>query len=227
MTSIFEEVKEALHPRLGLVIQELLPSGKISGKEYPCASLQGGAGSSCVTNVETGRGSDFATGESWGDVIGLWAKIRGIRQGEAARELADKYGIHLDGMPQVPRPVVSTAPPPTFTPILPVPPSAPKPSSVHPQHGQASALWRYADAQGRTLAYTGPLPAGRLQGSPASVLRQQRQRPALALESHAAAAPSLCMDCTNWRPGLKPLFFWWKEKRQRTRPRPVSRIMLL
>ncbi|MDR2489694.1 MAG: hypothetical protein LBD42_09440, partial [Desulfovibrio sp.] len=93
--NVFELVKEGLHPRLASVLPELLPGGRQSGGEYVCGSLQGGPGDSCKTNLETGRGSDFSTGESWGDVIGLWAKIRGIGQGEAARELADKYGISL------------------------------------------------------------------------------------------------------------------------------------
>jgi len=163
MASIFEKVKESLHPRLDSVFQELMPGGKLSGREYQCASLQGGAGSSCVTNMETGKGSDFATGESWGDVIGLWAKIRGIRQGEAARELAAKYNIRLDGVPQAPRFVSPVAASSVFTPIMPVPPSASKPPNAHPQHGQASALWRYADEQGRTLAYTARF--DRLDGS--------------------------------------------------------------
>ena len=75
MTSIFEQVKAALAPRLPEVLADLLPGGRISGRDYVCASLQGDAGTSCATNLETGKGSDFATGESWGDVIALAAKV--------------------------------------------------------------------------------------------------------------------------------------------------------
>ena len=39
--NIFQEVKDGLQPRLDDVVQELLPGGRISGKEYLCASLQG------------------------------------------------------------------------------------------------------------------------------------------------------------------------------------------
>ena len=60
MTSIFEQVKAALAPRLPEVLADLLPGGRVSGREYVCASLQGGAGTSCATNLETGKGSDFA-----------------------------------------------------------------------------------------------------------------------------------------------------------------------
>ena len=54
MTSIFDQVKVALAPRLPEVLAELLPGGRVSGREYVCASLQGGAGTSCATNLETG-----------------------------------------------------------------------------------------------------------------------------------------------------------------------------
>ena len=155
--SIFELVKESLHPRLEAILPELLPGGSQTGREYTCGSLQGGPGESCKTNLDTGKGSDFAASESWGDIIGLWAKIRGIRQGEAARELADKYGIRLNDSFSTPRPVASSPPavaPIAFVPITPVPDNAPEPPRGHPQHGRATALWRYADQEGRTLAYT-------------------------------------------------------------------------
>lgn len=148
MTGIFEQVKAALAPRLPEVLAELLPGGRVSGREYVCASLQGGVGTSCATNLETGKGSDFATGESWGDVIALAAKVWNMRQGEAAHELARLY--HIDAGQNAPQPFRQSA---AFTVILPAPESAPQPPRCHVQHGQASALWRYADDQGRTLGY--------------------------------------------------------------------------
>ena len=154
MTSIFDKVKEALHPRLDSVISELLPGGRQNGREYICSSLQGGSGDSCKTNLDTGKGSDFSTGESWGDIIGLWAKVRNIRQGEAAKELAEKYDIRWDGAQQTSKAASSPAASAAFTPIVPIPDNTPEPPRVHPQHGKASALWRYADQEGRTMAYT-------------------------------------------------------------------------
>ncbi|MDR3043622.1 MAG: DUF6371 domain-containing protein [Desulfovibrio sp.] len=148
-TTIFERVKDALHPRLPGILPDLLPGGAIRGREYVCSSLQGGSGSSCATNLDTGIGSDFATGESWKDIIGLWAAIRGIRQGEAARELAEKYSIRPDDASQAPR-----AAPAAFILITPVPDDAPKPPDSHYQHGKASFLWCYQNQQGQTLAYT-------------------------------------------------------------------------
>ena len=58
MSGIFQEVKDGLQSRLVDVVQELLPGGRVSGKEYLCGSLQGGSGDSCRTNLETGVGSD-------------------------------------------------------------------------------------------------------------------------------------------------------------------------
>ena len=56
-------------------------------------------------------------------MIGLWAKVRNIRQGAAAGELADKFGIRLDGALQAPKAAPSVAPASSsvFTPIVPVP----------------------------------------------------------------------------------------------------------
>ncbi|SBW05786.1 conserved hypothetical protein [uncultured delta proteobacterium] len=156
MSGIFQEVKDGLQSRLVDVVQELLPGGRVSGKEYLCGSLQGGSGDSCRTNLETGKGSDFASGDTWGDIIGLAAKVWNMRQGEAARELSKQYGI---GTAQAFRPAATssaalpTSAPATFAPVLPVPQSAPEPPRHHPQHGQASQMWRYEDAQGRALAY--------------------------------------------------------------------------
>ena len=153
MTStIFQEVKDGLQTRLADVVQELLPGGKISGKEYLCGSLQGGSGESCRTNLETGVGSDFATGDTWPDIIGLAANVWNVRQYEAAKELGTRYGITQGFRPAATSSAAQPTPAP-FMPILPVPPSAPEPPRHHPQHGRASQLWRYEDAQGRTLAY--------------------------------------------------------------------------
>ncbi|WP_298031565.1 hypothetical protein [uncultured Desulfovibrio sp.] len=148
MTSIFEQVKAALASRLPEVLADLLPGGRISGREYVCASLQGDAGTSCATNLETGKGSDFATGESWGDVIALAAKVWNMRQGKAAQELARLY--HIDASQNTSQPLRQPA---AFSVILPVPDAAPQPPRCHTQHGQASGLWRYTDVQGRTLGY--------------------------------------------------------------------------
>ena len=149
MTSIFGKVKDAPHLRLAPVIPELLPGGRRNGREYVCCSSHGWSGDSCKITLDTGKGADFSTGEIWGrEAIGLWVKVRGIYQSEAARELADKYGIHLEDAIQASKVV------PYTTPILPVPDSTPEPPRIHPQYGQTSNRWRYADMEGCPLAYS-------------------------------------------------------------------------
>jgi hypothetical protein len=169
--NIFERVKAVLHGRLESVLPELLPGGRRIGREYVCGSLQGGPGDSCKTNLDTGVGADFATGESWQDIIALAAKIRGIRQGEAARELAGRYGIALErpSYAKHSRADVSVTATPTdrsadFTPITPVPATAPARPDAHPKYGRPSLFWRYQDRQGKTLAYVArfDLPEGKI-----------------------------------------------------------------
>ncbi len=95
-TDLFQTVKASLKGQYGGVIAAMLPGGKFQGNEYVCGSLAGGSGDSCKTNVKTGVGSDFATGEKWGDVIALTALAMNCGQEEAALFLADEYHIDTD-----------------------------------------------------------------------------------------------------------------------------------
>jgi hypothetical protein len=45
-------------------------------------------------DLATGRWADFATGDSGGDVINLYAYLRNLGQGDAARELAQLLRIN-------------------------------------------------------------------------------------------------------------------------------------
>ena len=76
--SLFDAVKAATLSRLVAVLSDLLPGGRVRGKEYVCANVRGDNGESCKTNLSTGVGQDFATGEKWGDPIALVALIRGF-----------------------------------------------------------------------------------------------------------------------------------------------------
>jgi len=77
------------------LLENLLPGGRVRGNEYVSASVHGGEGRSFSFNLESGRCSDFATEQSGGDLVSLVASIRGIGQGEAARELAEMTGTPL------------------------------------------------------------------------------------------------------------------------------------
>lgn len=146
-SDLFQTVRDGLQPRLADVLADILPGGRIVGREYCCASLEGGQGNSCRTNLQNGVGSDFATGERWSDIISLAAQCWRLRPGEAARELARRYALSPDCAT-----TSSPAPARPFIPLLPVPPSAPEPPRRHGQLGMYTRLWRYLDEAGRLLA---------------------------------------------------------------------------
>jgi hypothetical protein len=76
-------------------LETLIPGGKFRSLEYQVRNPTRDdkqLGSFSI-NYKTGVWKDFATGDRGGDLISLWAYVRSIRQGEAARELADKLGI--------------------------------------------------------------------------------------------------------------------------------------
>ncbi len=154
--NLFETVKAALRPRLETVLRDLLPGGRVQGREYVCGSLAGGPGDSCKTNVKTGVGSDFATGEKWGDVIALTALAMHCGQEEAALFLADEYHIDTD-TPTRSKPArkprtASKATKPdkaAFVPVIPIPDSAPD----LPGQYRGVPRWCYRNADGLELCY--------------------------------------------------------------------------
>jgi phage/plasmid primase-like uncharacterized protein len=92
------------------ILEAWLPGGLLKGREYVCASIKGGKGTSCSTNILTGAGSDFASGEAWGDLVDLVAKCDGIPMHEAAGKVARHIGVDLTKpLPALP-PVVTASP---------------------------------------------------------------------------------------------------------------------
>ena len=155
--NLFQTIKESLKGQYGGVIAAILPGGKIQGNHYVCASLSGGVGKSCKTDIRTGMGRDHATGEKWGDVISLAAKAWNKTPLDAAYALAKQFGISVKGNAPVktkqplasPSPAIAE-PPGTFTPIMPIPENAPDLPSIPPYAGK----YCYRNAQGEELFYT-------------------------------------------------------------------------
>lgn len=87
-SSDIERIAAEILPRSEELLRELLPAGRRIGREWVVGSLKNEPGDSCKTNIDTGRGSDFATGETWGDLVGLYAKIHGVSQTQAARAVS-------------------------------------------------------------------------------------------------------------------------------------------
>lgn len=90
----FDQINHSIQPYILSLLRRLLPNGKIEGHEYValnptrCDKRRG----SFRINTHTGRWGDFATRDKGGDIISLWAYVRGISQIDAARELQSIVG---------------------------------------------------------------------------------------------------------------------------------------
>jgi len=141
-------VATAALARAGELLPAWLPGGRFQGREYVCGDLAGSAGESLSVNTETGAWSDFATGDRGTDMVGLYAAINRVGQGEAATELAQALVVNGEARkaPQVKKVA-------DWLPVLPVPADAPDPDFHHSRLGAPVATWTYRDHQGRVLGY--------------------------------------------------------------------------
>jgi hypothetical protein len=86
----FPGINRAALAALPVLLHRWLPDGRRRGREYVARNPTRNdlhLGSFSV-NIATGRWADFADGAKGGDVISLFAYLRGIPQADAARELA-------------------------------------------------------------------------------------------------------------------------------------------
>lgn len=121
------------------------PNGEIKGNEFEVGSLQGEAGHSLKINIRTGMWKDFATGHSGGDLISLYAAIKGLSQKEAAAELAPLIPSFSERFAKPPRPSKKTHN------IIQPPKGTPLPNMVHGKYGKPSEWYRYTNHDGETL----------------------------------------------------------------------------
>lgn len=113
--------------------------------------MQGGQGRSCSINLETGKWADFSNGEARGnDLVSLYAAVRGLSQGEAAKLLNKEYGKPNGHAPSG-NGAAAAAPPVQQKQAVLVPDHAPACIFTHPSYGEPSATWTYRDAQHRIL----------------------------------------------------------------------------
>jgi putative DNA primase/helicase len=78
-----------------ILLRELFPQGRRQGREFCVGNIDGGAGSSLKVSLDTGAWKDFANGEKGGgDLVSLWARVRGCENGAAAREIAERLGMN-------------------------------------------------------------------------------------------------------------------------------------
>lgn len=87
----FDILNNSLKQRALEVLQDICPGGKLQGHEYIAATKSGGSGSSFNYNINKMTGSDFASGEVFGDLVSLYAGINGLKQIESAMYLAERF----------------------------------------------------------------------------------------------------------------------------------------
>ncbi len=85
----FEKLNLRVIPLSLQVLRQLLPNGTVQNQEYVALNptrKDKHLGSFRINTI-SGKWADFATGDKGGDIISLWAYIKGVRQIDAARKL--------------------------------------------------------------------------------------------------------------------------------------------
>lgn len=151
----FAEVKAATQRDIHRVLARWLPAGKIvdGGHEYtaPNPTRSDKSIGSFKVNLATGKWSDFATGDTGGDLIDLVRYVDRCTEVEARNTLADFLG--METKPNRP----SNSTPPTakaekWVSVQPIPDEAmQRRPGKHYRHGKPSTVWTYRDAQGNPL----------------------------------------------------------------------------
>jgi putative DNA primase/helicase len=148
----FAAVNSAALSSLESLCMEWFPAGKKDGHEFRIGSINGEPGSSMSINLTTGRWADFAGDLKGSDPISLLAAVRGCKQGEAAKELAERLSLGN---------LTATAPKAEYEskpsaasewePMPHAPLGCHEPDLNHYKHGQPVATWTYSTADGHRV----------------------------------------------------------------------------
>jgi len=93
----FDDINRAALSALPILLRRWLPDGHMRGREFIARNptRNDRRPGSFTINTANGRWADFADGEAkGGDVVSLYAYLRRIGQGDAARELASLLRVH-------------------------------------------------------------------------------------------------------------------------------------
>jgi len=90
----FAAVSAACLPHLPKLLQHWLPDGRAIGGEWIALNptRDDRRPGSFKVNMTTGRWADFATSDTGGNVVSLFAYLNGLSQLEAARALIANWG---------------------------------------------------------------------------------------------------------------------------------------
>lgn len=100
------QLSEHLNGRIESVCRHLLPDGKRIGHEWVVGNVEGAAGDSlkiCLTGMKVGVGADFATGQTFGDMLDVWQSIKGIGLPQAMAEANAWLGLAPDARESRPK----------------------------------------------------------------------------------------------------------------------------
>ena len=94
MTSDFKKIADLAKSSSQTVVSYLCPHGKREGHEWVALNptRSDTKPGSFKINLRTGKWADFATGDRGGDLIALWAYIKGIGQYEAMQHIKTLLG---------------------------------------------------------------------------------------------------------------------------------------
>ncbi len=133
------------------LLRQWLPDGRLDVGEWkaPNPTRDDRHVGSFSVNVRTGVWADFATDDKGGDLVSLYAYLHGLKQPDAAREIAEQLHLQVD-------PPAVQAPAPKrdrteWVPVTPVPDDAPPAPVAHIKRGRPTARWTYRDRDGRAL----------------------------------------------------------------------------
>ena len=150
----FADVKAAALTSIDRVLARWLPGGKQvdSGHEYtaPNPTRADNSAGSFKVNLKKGTWSDFATGDSGGDLIDLVRYVDGCSEVEARNALADFLSLTASDSRSSSKPAVPAKA--EWVAVTPIPDDAmPSRPVSHYRHRKPSKLWTYRDGEGQPL----------------------------------------------------------------------------
>lgn len=151
----FKAVAQTALAQADSLVSAWLPDGRREGREWSALNPNRADSrrGSFKINLESGTWSDFSTGDKGGDLVSLYAYLQGVGQADAAKRLAEQFGMAASGSG-----APSPAPAPAkrrsdWVPVLPVPEGIVHAPKSHFHRGEPESRWAYRDAAGNLLGY--------------------------------------------------------------------------
>ncbi|MGT2507897.1 VapE domain-containing protein [Cupriavidus basilensis] len=160
----FQVVAQAALDRAEDLLSQWLPDGRREVREWSALNPTRGDATrgSFKVNLDTGRWSDFSCGDKGGDLVSLYAYLKGLSQIDALKALAASLGVSISGAERDPLPraqavpgveAKAAKPRSEWRPVTPVPHGIVPAPQNHFHRGLPDRRWEYRDADGQLLGY--------------------------------------------------------------------------